>query len=234
LNTLLFDEVEGKNVHHKIILFIDEIHKVVENLGTTDALRAFSKKLWDDENHSVGVIGTAPVVLLYLSPGFADADVRIARTIEGQEHYLRQRMGKQGLEDDFNPAAARWRKARLRWLGEPIVNERVAIANIDAYHSKAFTDHHILAALPSSQAMLDWAQAVLFPQAERGERMVVCMRAANFWGLEAGRRYGKSLFSPHTTRGGHMKRGRLREEVERQAKCYLIGCDQNSHSRIAR
>jgi hypothetical protein len=48
--------------------------------------------------------------------------------------------------------------------------------------------------------MLDWAQSVLFTQAERGERVVICMREVNFWGLEAGQRYGKALFAPQTTR----------------------------------
>lgn len=221
-----------------------DIFKFWSEIGQADRIHPLDKPVFDrlKDSHGFdlrclpsnvsGKLRTAPVVLLYLSPGFADSDVRIARSRIGQEHYLRQRTGKEGFEDDLNPAAARWRKARLRWLGEPsVVNERVAIANIGAYHSKAFTDHHILAALPSSRAMLDWAQTVLFPKAERGERMVVCMRSANFWGLEAGRRYGRSLFAPDTTRGGHMKRGKLREEIEREAKRYLAGCDRNSRSR---
>jgi hypothetical protein len=223
------------------------IFKFWSKIGQADTIHPLDRPVFDrlKDSHGfdlrclpsnvAGKLRTAPVVLLYLSPGFADTDVRIAKSREGQEHYLKQRTGNEGF-DDLNPAAARWRKARLRWLGEPsVVNERVAIANIGAYHFKAFTDHHILAALPSSRAMLDWAQAVLFPQAERGERMVVCMRAANFWGLEAGRRYGKSLFAPHTTRGGHMKRGKLRDEIEREAKRYLAGSnDHNSRLRIAR
>ncbi|MGT2501261.1 hypothetical protein ACVOMS_11300 [Bradyrhizobium guangxiense] len=168
-----------------------------------------------------GKLRTAPVVLLYLSPGFSETDVRIARSKEGQERYVRQRTGRLGFTGD-HPEAARWRNARLAWLGEPsVINDKVAIANIGAYHSRTFTDHHILAALPSSRAMLDWAQSVLFVQAERGERMVVCMRAANFWGLEAGSRYGKALFAPQTTRSGHMRRGKLRDTIERMARHYI-------------
>lgn len=168
-----------------------------------------------------GKLRTAPIVLLYLSPGFAETDVRLARSKEGQERYVKQRTGRLGFTDQ-HPEAARWRKERLAWLGEPSVfNDKVAIANIGAYHSRTFTDHHVLAALPSSRAMLDWAQSVLFPQAERGERMVVCMRAANFWGLEAGQRYGKALFAPQTTRSGHMRRGKMRESIERMARRYV-------------
>jgi hypothetical protein len=130
-------------------------------------------------------------VLLYLSPGFSETDVRIASSKEGQERYVKQRTGRLGFTD-HHPEAARWRRDRLRWLGDPeAINDKVAIANIGAYHSRTFTDHHILAALPSSRAMLDCAQSVLSPQAEHGERMVVCMRAANFSGLEIGRRFSK-------------------------------------------
>lgn len=61
-----------------------------------------------------GKLRTAPIVLLYLSPGFSETDVRI-----------------------------------------DAINDKVAIANIGAYHSRTFTDHRVLAALPSSRAMLD-------------------------------------------------------------------------------
>ncbi|WOH82142.1 hypothetical protein RX327_02785 [Bradyrhizobium sp. BEA-2-5] len=171
--------------------------------------------------HFGGKLRTARVVLLYLSPGLSETDVRIARSKEGQEQYVNQRTGRSGFTD-HHPEAARWRKERLAWLGEPsVINEKVAIANIGAYHSRAFTDHHILAALPSSRTMLDWAQSVLFPQAERGDRMVVCLRAANFWGLDTGRRYGKALFAPQTTRSGHMRRGKMRDVIERMARRYV-------------
>jgi hypothetical protein len=168
-----------------------------------------------------GRLRDAPVVLLYLSPGFAEIDIKIARSKAGQEHLARQRTGRAGLAD-LNPAAARWRAGHLGWLGDPEqLREKVAIANIGAYHSRTFADHHVLAALPSSRAMLDWAQGTLFPQAERGDRLVVCMRAANFWGLETGQRYGKALYAPLTTRGGHMRRGELRSEIERRARHFL-------------
>jgi hypothetical protein len=62
----------------------------------------------------------------------------------------------------------------------------LAILNIGAYHSKDFPDRHLLSALPSCRTSIDWAQKVLFPQAERRERLVVCLRAAGNWGLQKG------------------------------------------------
>jgi len=60
---------------------------------------------------------------------------------------------------------------------------------------------------------LDWAQTVLFPEAEAGKRVVICLRAAEFWGLGRGQKYGASLFSPAVTRGGHMLNGPMKDEV---------------------
>jgi hypothetical protein len=88
---------------------------------------------------------------------------------------------------------------------------KVAVLNIGAYHSKTFTDHGLLAALPSSRMTLDWAQSVLFPQAEEGKRAVICLRAAEFWGLERGRRYGEGLFVPNVNRSGYMHNDNLSE-----------------------
>jgi hypothetical protein len=169
-----------------------------------------------------GPLRNAPVVLMYLSPGFSELDPQIAKTKAGQEHFAQQRTGLAPLLD-LNPAASRWRKSRLKFLGSDpeVFPTKVSVINIGAYHSKEFKDHHILAALPSSRTMLDWAQSVLFPQAERGERLVVCMRSANFWGLEPGCRYGKALFSPLTTRSGHMCEGTIKDSIVRLAQRYL-------------
>jgi hypothetical protein len=87
------------------------------------------------------------------------------------------------------------------------------LLNIGAYHSKTFADAPLLAALPSSRASISWAQDVLFPEAEAGKRVVICLRSARFWGLKAGRQYGISLFAPHVTRGGHMKHGKMRKRI---------------------
>lgn len=210
-----------------------DIFKFWSMIGKAETIHPLDQPIFDRLNNSHGFdlrclpcnfggrLRTAPIVLLYLSPGFSETDVRIARSKDGRERYVKQRTGRLGFTDD-HPEAASWRRARLAWLGEPdAIRGKVAIANIGAYHSRTFADHHVLAALPSSRAMLDWTQSVLFPQAERGDRMVVCLRAANIWGLEAGRRYGKALFAPQTTRSGHMQRGQLRDSIERMARRYI-------------
>jgi hypothetical protein len=61
-----------------------------------------------------------------------------------------------------------------------------------------------LLALPSSPVSLGWAQDVLFPDAEAGKRIVICMRSASYWGLEQGRKYEGSLFAPEVNRSGYL------------------------------
>jgi hypothetical protein len=63
---------------------------------------------------------------------------------------------------------------------------------------------------------LEWAQSFLFQQAINGARVVICLRAAHFWGLAEGRKYGRSLFAPFVTRGGHMRK-KTREEKKMRA-----------------
>ncbi len=47
---------------------------------------------------------------------------------------------------------------------------------------------------------------MLFPKAMAGKKVVVCMRAAEHWGLVPGTRYDKALFAPLTVRGGYMRK----------------------------
>jgi hypothetical protein len=84
------------------------------------------------------------------------------------------------------------------------LRDKVAILNISPYHSADFNDYPMLAALPSCRVCLNWAQNVLFSQAERGERVVICLRSAPYWGLGASGRFGEGLFAPKFTRRGHM------------------------------
>lgn len=153
-----------------------------------------------------GPLRTARVVLLYLSPGWCEFDVEEASTAAGHERYFRRRQGYAPMETEAEHALGyRWWTTRTKRFGDPgELREKIAVLNIGPYHSKDFTDHHMLAALPSCRAALSWAQETLFPQAERGERVVVCLRAAKFWGLGRQRRYGRALFAPAVSRGGHM------------------------------
>jgi len=173
----------------------------------------------------VGPLKTAPVVLLYLSPGFDEEDdLKDARTRKGRDRYRECRKGEQQLPGPKeNPAGWRWWKSRTSCFEEnwESLRTKVAILNIGAYHSTNFGDRPLLAALPSSRVSIEWAQTILFPQAIAGERVVVCLRSSQFWGLYEGangKRYGKSLYAPLVTRGGHMQKVPMREEIIRKVQ----------------
>lgn len=152
----------------------------------------------------LGALRSAPVVLLYLSPGFSAEDLRDARSEEGKSYYKRVWAGNEPLPGKGG-AGYQWLKSRTGNFGDyALVRHKVATLNIGAYHSVDVRDYSSLLALPSSRASLTWAQDVLFPEAEAGNRIVVCMRSAGYWGLETGKTYGKSLFAPHVTRSGHL------------------------------
>jgi hypothetical protein len=152
----------------------------------------------------MGPLRIAPIVLLFLSPGASEEDEPTEPLIDW---HLRTRAGMEPLiSKSLHASAFRWWTTRTKFLERSIEEraQKVAILNIGAYHSKTFEAHGLLAALPSSRVALDWAQNVLFRQAEAGERVVICLRAAKYWGLEAGREYSGTLFAPRVTRGGHI------------------------------
>ena len=125
------------------------------------------------------------------------------RKYKGDEQFL-----------DPSGGGSPWFASRTKCFGPwETVRHYISVLNIGAYNSKTFEDAPLLAALPSSRMSLSYAQEVLFPQAMAGERVVVCMRAARFWGLDTGKREGEALFAPEVTRGGFMKRNEMREEV---------------------
>jgi hypothetical protein len=146
--------------------------------------------------------------------------VELAKTERGQAHYKGRRTGEDPLPDrDEHTSAFRWWSERTRCFGDwQTIRDRVAVLNIGAYHSRAFWDEPMLAALPSSRVSLAWAQSVLFPQAISGERIVICLRSHPFWGLEAGRHYGLSLYAPYTARGGYMHKNDMRGTIIREVK----------------
>ncbi len=195
-----------------------DIFKFWAELAPNDKVHPRDRDVLDRVNHGFdlrclpgcygGPLRTAPVVLLYLSPGFAQEDLVQARTEKGKERAVERRRGRQPLPgpDDHEPAW-RWWSRRTKLFGPwQQLQDKIAILNISGYHSKSFTHPSVLAALPSCRVTLDWAQSVLFPQAERGERVVVCMRSASYWGLEKKRRYGRSLFAPVVNRSGYMSK----------------------------
>lgn len=165
----------------------------------------------------MGPLRTASVVLLFMSPGLSPQDEDLAKNKETQEYYVRRRQGNEPLPDVRTPGAKWWTERTKCFETDEINTARIAlnlaVLNIGAYHSKEMKDPELLAALPSSRVCLDWAQSVLFPAAEIGERVVVCLRAAKFWGLRSGTKYSGTLFAPPVTRGGHMIQGPTRDKV---------------------
>lgn len=178
----------------------------------------------------VGPLKTAPVVLLFLSPGLDKHDLKDARTPQGRSRYARERKGYLPFRSQGeHPTGHRWLISRTKAFGVELekLRHKIAVLNVGAYHSKEFKDYSLLAALPSSRASLEWAQKKLFPQAIRGERVVICLRAARYWGLKEGKKYGRSLFAPTVVRGGHMgkktrKQKKMRADVIRAVRKAIV------------
>ena len=71
---------------------------------------------------------------------------------------------------------------------------------------------------------------MLFPQAEKGERVVVCLRSAGYWGLflgkeRKGQAFGKGLFVPACTPDGTMHHGPLRARFGEAVRSAVLGID---------
>jgi hypothetical protein len=117
-----------------------------------------------------GCLRTAPVVLLFLSPGLSEFDFKKSEIAR----YRRLWSGREPLPgpDDHETAWRWWKRQTKCFGGWEELRTKVAILNICAYHAKPFRDWHLLAALPSSRVSLDWAQHVLFPEAIAGRRVV--------------------------------------------------------------
>ena len=205
-------------------------------IGPADHIHPADRDVFGRINHGfsdcclpccfMGPLKTAPVVLLYLSFGLDDEDRVEATSERGQDRYMKMRLGTQPLPGpDEHRIAWKWWVSRTKCFGKnwQDLRTKIAVLEIAAYHSRTFKDVPLLAALPSSRASIDWAQAVLFPQAIAGERAVVCLRSSAFWGLEEGRQYERSLYAPRVTQGGFMllhqpmRETIIRDVVERVA-----------------
>lgn len=173
-----------------------------------------------------GPLRTAPVVLLFLSPGFKDVDREHAATVEGQAYYARSRTGEAPLPTkEDHPASYAWSAKVIKQFGVQYeeVRAKVAFLNIGPYKSASFDDWPLLSALPSCRAAIDWAQTVLFPEAEAGNRVVVCLRSARHWGLSKGSPAKGNLFAPHHTQDGMMVHGPEREAIKAVAQRAVLG-----------
>jgi hypothetical protein len=101
------------------------------------------------------------------------------------------------------------------------IKQHFAVLNIGAYHSKDVKSYSSLLALPSSRVSLTWAQDHLFPEAEAGKRVVICMRAAAYWGLDTGRKYPGTLFAPDVNRGGFLINGPEKDAIVKAVRQHL-------------
>lgn len=141
----------------------------------------------------------------FLSPGFDADDIAHGQSPDGERYYAKQRTGFADLPSaEEHGAAHRWvlrilKQFAVEWSD---ARSKVAFLNISPYKSRDFKDGPMLASLPSCRATLDWAQSVLFSQAERGERLVICLRSAAHWGLGRKSPTNGSLLVPNFTRSG--------------------------------
>jgi hypothetical protein len=150
-----------------------------------------------------GRLRSAPVVLLYLSPGFDEATLAEAQSAEAIEYKFQNYKGETPFRE--RSPGRTWLESRTKHFGDyDIIRQSFAILNIGAYHSRDIKSYASLLALASSRVSLNWAQNYLFPEAEAGRRIVICMRAAAYWGLDVGRKYSGTLFSPSVNRGGYL------------------------------
>jgi hypothetical protein len=129
-----------------------------------------------------GPLRTAPVVLLYLSPGLHRRDIGNAKSRSFRKFHAKRLGGLQPLPGPMDLfKSSKWFLERTKSIGTfDNVRRKIAVLNISPYHSRTFNDMPLLTALPSCRVALEWAQQVLFPEAIAGKRIVVCMRAARF------------------------------------------------------
>lgn len=155
-----------------------------------------------------GPLRTANLVLMALAPGFADQHAEQALSPGAKAHTVRSRSGVEPLPTPKEHAGTARRVARITKpfdIDYAAARGRVAVLNIGAYHTGDFRRWAMLPTLASSRASLSWAHDVLFPEAERGDRVVMCLRSAEHWGLKPGKRYDGHLYAPMTVRSGHMR-----------------------------
>lgn len=170
-----------------------------------------------------GPLRTAPVVLLFLSPGYCKEDEIDAQSNEGKDHYFKRWKGNEPFRNDPSTPGYSWIKKITKDFGDfEKIRNKIAILNIGAYHSKNIKCYASLLALPSSRISLNWAHNTLFPQAESGEKIVVCLRSAAYWGLQRGIQYGDSLYSPYASISGHLYKNSeneiLKEKIRNKLK----------------
>jgi hypothetical protein len=166
----------------------------------------------------MGPVCTAPVVLLALNPGLVGGEEQAEANILEVREQMAHNLGGEAPLPTFktNPAGRKWTEGRLAQFAvryEPAAS-KVAFVNLMPYRSRNGSDDISLSEhLKSCRQVKAWARDTLFPEAEAGRRVVVCLRSARLWGLEPGNQRGISLFAPKVTRGGFMHHNAMREAI---------------------
>ena len=201
---------------------MSDIFSFWKNLGREDHIHptdkpvlAISKPRFDFKCLPIpfyGPLRTAPVVLLYLAPGWSAGDVADAKSSERREFWYRQRQGFECLSGR-NPESWWVKKTKCFGISSEVLGTKLAVLEICPYHAKSFYDWPMLAALPSCRVSIGWAQEILFPQARDGKRVVICLRAAKYWGLTPGQTNDGLLFAPQTNRAGYMLKAPMRTKI---------------------
>jgi len=157
--------------------------------------------------HINGQLKTAPVIALFLNPGFEDEKCRelLFKQIEG--------------ESDFPLWFNRWRqwfipRVKIGDMTEAEIAKNVSIFNVCSYASKdaKLLTPAILKKLPSTQVAIKYLHEVLIPQAQRGERFIVVCRAAWAWKIDKALECDNIKFV-NNPRGGHFG-PEIRGEIE--------------------
>jgi hypothetical protein len=177
----------------------------------------------------MGPISTAEVVLLYLNGGLSNPEqvIKASQDPETREEVVRTLQGSAPLFSfKTDPGGREWTTARLGQFGVTYDSgaTKVAFVNLMPYKSRnGSEDTHMVPLLESSRLVRQWAQDTLFPEARRGDRVVVCMRSAALWALRTGGKEGVALYAPQVTRGGFMHHGPMREEIARAVRARVFG-----------
>jgi hypothetical protein len=157
----------------------------------------------------MGPLKSAPLVFLYTHPGLDDMDLGMALNPKDQDMNASLRLGTLPLPgpDEFKGAWGWWTRAIAQFdIGAPAawgsLRNKIAIFNIFAYHCKRLDNPAFSHRIPSCLVAYNWAHQSLFPEARRGDRVVVCMAAATQWGLKRGAPPEGKLFMPKVTQKG--------------------------------
>jgi hypothetical protein len=138
-----------------------DIFKFCAAVGPTDRIHPADRDVLSRVPHSFntkcmpgcywGRLRTAPVVLLFLSPGLSKRDENDAKLKRYQDREMRTRRGREPFDEDTS--GFKWLVSRTKCfgLGWEQTCLHMAVLNIGAYHSANFSDTPLLAALPSSR-----------------------------------------------------------------------------------